>query len=125
MKVRCALAQLGFVDDRAENVERAVAAVERAAAEGAQLVCLPELATTIYFPYELDPRHFALAEPVPGPATDAIAAAAARLGIHVVFPLYERVRDGELYNSAVVIDAGGRIVGTYRKNAIPLVALPG
>lgn len=115
-----ALVQMRF-DVRREVVLDTVAGrITEAAANGAQLVCFPELATSIYFPYELDAAWQSLAEPVPGPSTDVVCAAAKEAGVDVVFPLYERDRPGELYNAAVVVNADGELVGTYRKNMIPL-----
>lgn len=121
MSVRCALVQMNFCDDREDNVARGAARVEEAASQGAKIVCLPELATYVYFCDKIEPSSLALAEPVPGPSTEVMAAAAARAGAYVIFPLYERVQEGELYNTAVLIDPAGKIVGKYRKNAIPLV----
>lgn len=126
MKAGCALVQMGFSSDTAENVERGAAYVRQAAEEGAQIICLPELATTIYPAFEENPEHFELAEPVPGPATEAIGKAARDAGVYVVYPLYERaVEDGLLYNTACFIDRSGEVVGRYRKNSIPDVRLPG
>lgn len=123
MKVDCALIQMGFSDDTEENMTRAEGLVRQAADEGAQLACLPELSTNIYFCFEESPEHKKLAEPVPGASTARMCAAAADTGIYLVFPLYER--DGEhLYNSAVFISPDGAILGTHRKNVIPSVRLP-
>jgi beta-ureidopropionase len=124
VKARCALLQMNFSADTEENVAKGVRLIGQAAAEGAQIVCLPELATNVYFCFDIDPQYFRLAEPVPGPSTDAIAAAARSAGVYVIYGVYERVQDGELYNTAVFIDPEGRIVGKYRKNSIPLVKKP-
>jgi beta-ureidopropionase len=125
MKARCALVQMGFSTDVDENVERGAAYVRQAAEEGAQIICLPELATTIYPAFVEDPAHFELAQTVPGPATEAIGKAAADAGAYVVYPLYEREDDGLLYNTATFIDRSGEVVGKYRKNSIPDVRIPG
>ena len=124
MSVRCALVQMNFSADRDENVARGAEYVRQAGAEGAKLVCLPELATYVYFCSTIDPDFMELAEDVPGPSTELISRAAADVGAYVIFPLYEREQEGELYNTAVVIDPSGEIVGKYRKNSIPLVETP-
>jgi beta-ureidopropionase len=120
----CALVQMGFSVDKADNVERAAAYVKQAARQGAEIVCLPELATSIYMCFEENPEHFRLAEPIPGPSTDEIGEAAAEADVYVVFPLYERDEDGLLYNTAAFIDRRGKVVGRYRKNSIPDVRMP-
>src|SRR5262249_36893932 len=119
MKARCALVQMQFKRDREENVRRGAEFVRQAGREGAQIICLPELATSIYPAYVQDPASREWAEPVPGPATEAIAAAAREAGAYVVFPLYERTPEGKLFNTAVFIDPRGEIAGRYRKNSIP------
>ncbi len=123
MKARCALVQMRFGRDREENVRRGAELVRQAAAEGAQIICLPELATSIYPAYVENPDHREWAEPVPGPATQAIAAAAAEAGAYVVYPLYELTEDGRRFNTAVFIDPAGEIAGRYRKNSIPDVRM--
>lgn len=103
------------------------------AAQPADLVVLPELSTTPYFCCRRDDRYFAWAEPVPGPATDAFAAVAARRRATIVLPLFERAPDGRCHNAAAVIgpdggliagDAFGRSVPHYRKCHIPAVDNP-
>lgn len=124
MKARCALVQMGFSTDVEDNVGRAAEFVREAAAGGAEIICLPELATSIYMCFEEVPESRGLAEPIPGPSTEVIAAAAREAGVYVVFPLYEKADDGHLYNTAAFIDRRGEVVGKYRKNSIPDVRLP-
>ena len=121
MKAICALVQMNFSVDVAENLTKGCEYVAEAGRNGAQIVCLPELATTEYFCVGMHPEFLDYAEPIPGPSTERMARVARDAGVYVVFPVYEKVRDGELYNSAVFIDRGGEIVGLYRKNMIPLV----
>jgi len=123
MKVNAAVIQMNFSTNTEENVERGARLIKKAAREGAAVIALPELATSIYFPFEMDPRYFRLAEPIPGPSTGAICAAAKEANAYVLFPLYEKVQDGELYNTAVFIDRNGSIVGKYRKMSIPLTKM--
>ena len=97
----------------AANVARAGALVEQAAAQGARLVVLPELANTGYM-FESREEACALAETVPdGPSARAWIALAQRLGIHLVAGIAER-DGGRLYNSALVAGPQGYL-GTYRK----------
>jgi beta-ureidopropionase len=124
VKFRSALVQMGFNDDRADNVSRAAAYVREAGAGGAQIICLPELSTSFYFCHVVDPSYRRLAESVPGPSTETMAAAAIEAGAYVIQPLYERQNDIEFYNTAVVFAPDGTIVGKHRKNSIPLVVTP-
>ncbi len=100
--------------DRAGNLARGLAALERAAAAGAELVCFSELAFERFHPQDpAGPGHAELAEPVPGPTTEALQEAARRLGLVVVCNLYER--DGDLcYDTSPVIDADGTLLGRTR-----------
>ncbi len=123
MRVQAAVVQMTFTASRDSNVEKGVRLIGEAAGRGAQIIALPELATSIYFPFEMDPKHFALAEPVPGPSTEAVSAAARQANAYVLFPLYEKVRDGELYNTAVLIGPTGVMIGKYRKMSIPLTKM--
>ncbi len=77
MKATVALVQMSFSADRAEVLDRAEAAIAEAAGNGAHLICFPELANSIYFPFKIDAEWQDLAEPIPGPTTDRIAKAAA------------------------------------------------
>jgi N-carbamoylputrescine amidase len=112
-----------FKRDREENVRRGAEFVREAGREGAQIICLPELATSIYPAYVEEAAYREWAEPVPGPSTEVMARAAADAGAYVIFPLYERVEDGRLFNTAVVIDPSGEVAGRYRKNSIPDVRM--
>jgi N-carbamoylputrescine amidase len=116
---RIGLVQMLCGPDPAENLERAVSKVEEAAAAGASVVCLPELFRSQYFCQKEDAATFDLAEPVPGPTTEALSAAARRAGVAVVAPVFERRAAGLYHNSAAVIGADGRIAGLYRKMHIP------
>lgn len=123
MRAKCALIQQHFGSDRATNVEHGADLVRRAAADGAEIICLPELATHNYFCEVANPDYFEFAEAIPGPSTRVMQAAARDASAYVIFPLYERdLSDGQLYNTAVVIDRNGEIAGKYRKNMIPLTA---
>jgi N-carbamoylputrescine amidase len=125
MKATCALVQMNLSDDRDQNVARGAELIREAGEGGAQIICLPELATSQYFCHIMDREFMALAEPVPGPSTATIGAAAKAADAWVVLPIYEHADDGQLYNSAAVIDRSGEVVGLYRKNVIPLMSFPG
>lgn len=112
--MRIALVQQAANRDKTANVERGLAALERAARQGAELVAFAELAFERFHPQVpagLDPGR--LAEPVPGPVTDRFAAQARRLGVVVVLNLYER--DGaRCFDCSPVIDANGSLLGRTR-----------
>jgi N-carbamoylputrescine amidase len=113
------LVQMAMSANPDVNLQHALAQVGQAAAAGAQVVCLPELFRSRYFAQTEDVKVFDLAEPVPGPSTDALGKAAREAGVVVIAPVFERRAPGLYHNSAVVIDADGRVVGTYRKMHIP------
>ncbi|RMF52809.1 MAG: carbon-nitrogen hydrolase family protein, partial [Bacteroidetes bacterium] len=112
--MKIALIQQQPTADPAANVRRGLAALEEAAAAGADLVVYPELAFTPFFPqHRHHPAARAWAEPVPGPTTGAFQEAARRLGVVVVLNQYER--DGDhAYDTSPVIDADGRLLGRTR-----------
>src|SRR6185436_9753525 len=113
------LAQMSMAPDPADNLRTAEVKIGEAARAGASLVCLPELFRSRYFAQREDARSFELAEPVPGPSTEALGAAARRAGVVVISPIFERRAPGLYHNTAVIIDADGRIAGMYRKMHIP------
>jgi N-carbamoylputrescine amidase len=105
--------------DEAENIAAVSALVEEAAGKGAQIVCPPELFSGRYFCQVEDEALFALARPVAEhPSVVAMRKLAARLGVAIPTSFFER--DGHhYYNTLAMIDAGGEILGTYRKSHIP------
>jgi beta-ureidopropionase len=118
-----AVIQMSFTTDTDANVSKAADLIKQASREGADIIALPELATNVYFPFEIDPKWLKLAESIPGPSSETIAAAAREANAYVLFSLYEKEHDGELYNTAIFIDPSGEIVGKYRKIQIPLVKM--
>jgi predicted amidohydrolase len=127
--MRIALVQQRATADRAENRRRGLDALRGAAGQGAQVICFAELAFDPFYPQmpaTLD--QLALAEPIPGPTTEAFAALAAELGVVVVLNLFERAGDpgdpgdgpgsgpgsGPTYDSSPVIDADGSLLGVTR-----------
>jgi len=101
------------------NLNLACAKIREAAAQGAQVVCLPELFRSPYFCQIEDAANFALAERIPGPSTEAIGAVARQAGVIVIATLFERRAPGLYHNTAAVIGANGELVGLYRKMHIP------
>jgi len=118
-KFTVALVQMSMVADPRANLDKAVRRVKEAAGDGAKLVCLPELFRTLYIGQREDHALFDLAEPVPGPTTEALGALARQLGVVIIAPLFERRAPGLSHNTAAVIDADGQVAGTYRKMHIP------
>ncbi len=116
---RVGLVQMAMSADPQANTEKAAARVEEAARQGAQIVCLPEMYRTPYFCQREDQALFDLAEPVPGPSTERLAEAARRAGVAVVVPIFERRAPGLYHNSAVILDADGKLAGLYRKMHVP------
>lgn len=111
--------QLALSAGPEENQKKALSWVAQAARQGAQVICLPELYRSHYFCQSEESKHFDLAETIPGPSTLAFQQAARELEVSIVVPLFEKRAPGLYHNSAVIIDAGGEILGTYRKMHIP------
>jgi N-carbamoylputrescine amidase len=114
-----ALVQMRCSTDPDDNVRRACQALREAAARGAQVACLPELFRTQYFCQVEDPSRFDLAEPIPGPTTEALAEVARQTRMVVVGSIFERRAAGIYHNTAVVLDVDGAVRGIYRKMHIP------
>jgi len=114
-----ALVQMRCAPDRDTNLDTAVGQIRASAAAGAQVVCLPELFLGPYFCQRQDPAIFDLAEPVPGPTTEHLSAVARDTNTVVVASIFERRTAGLYHNTAAVIDADGKLLGTYRKMHIP------
>jgi N-carbamoylputrescine amidase len=118
-KFNIALIQLSLNGTPEQNLEKSLAWVRKAAREGGQVICLPELYRSVYFCQKEDHRYFELAEPLQGPSFNAFSEAATALGVVIIVPFFERRAAGVYHNSAVLIDADGRQAGLYRKMHIP------
>jgi N-carbamoylputrescine amidase len=116
---RVGLVQMAMAVELEENVEKAVRLVGEAARQGAAIVCLPELYRSRYFCQKEDASLFDLAEPIPGPSTQALGRAAKEHGVVVVAPIFERRAPGLYHNSAVLLGKDGAVAGLYRKMHIP------
>jgi N-carbamoylputrescine amidase len=110
---------MAVTPDPGHNLDRATKLIDEAAASGSEVVCLPELFRMQYFCQSEDVAKFDLAESVPGPTTESLAATARKSGVVVVAPIFERRAPGVYHNSVAVIDAGGELLGLYRKMHIP------
>jgi N-carbamoylputrescine amidase len=117
--VTLGLVQMRCSTDPRDNLDRAVARVREAAKAGAQVICLPELFRSQYFCQTEDHANFELAEPIPGPSTEALSRVAKEAGVVVIGSLFERRAAGVYHNTAVVFDADGSTRGLYRKMHIP------
>ncbi|MCW5912737.1 MAG: carbon-nitrogen hydrolase [Cyclobacteriaceae bacterium] len=102
-----------------ENLAKAIERIREAAKKGAQIVCLQELFTSLYFCDVEDYENFKLAEAIPGPSTDALSKVAKELGVVIIASLFEKRAEGLYHNTTAVIDADGSYLGKYRKMHIP------
>jgi N-carbamoylputrescine amidase len=118
-KFTIGLIQMSCSTDPAENLAKAEARIREAAKRGAQIICLQELFRSQYFCREENADLFALAEPIPGPSTEALSRFARGLNVAIIGSLFERRAAGVFHNTAVVLDADGSLVGKYRKMHIP------
>jgi N-carbamoylputrescine amidase len=118
-RLKLGLIQMACMEQRRANLEAAAHRIEQAAGAGAQVICLPELFASRYFCQTEDPRHFELAEPIPGPTTRELGAVAAAHRVTLVASIFERRAAGVYHNTAVILDPSGAVVARYRKMHIP------
>lgn len=119
MKVTLGLLQHACSLDPQENLAKSLELAERAAKQGAQIICTQELFRSQYFCQSEDHDNFKLAEPIPGPSTVAFQKIAKDHNVVIIASLFEKRASGLYHNTAVVIDAGGELLGVYRKMHIP------
>ena len=118
-KLRVGIIQQTCGEDRQHNLTITIEAIHEAAAQGAKLVLLQELHTSLYFCQTEDANLFDLAEPIPGATTGILSNIASKLGIVIVSSLFEKRAVGLYHNTAVVLEKTGEIAGIYRKMHIP------
>ncbi|MFY7826508.1 MAG: carbon-nitrogen hydrolase, partial [Flectobacillus sp.] len=118
-KVNIGLVQMSCSENVADNMQKAISGIREAAAKGAQIVCLQELFTSLYFCDVEDHENFKLAEAIPGPSTDTLSAVAKELGVVIIASLFEKRAAGLYHNTTAVLDADGTYLGKYRKMHIP------
>ena len=117
--ISVAAIQLPCSGDISQNIEATVQQIEAAAKAGANLICLQELFSSLYFCQTEDHSQFGIAEAIPGPTTDRICQVAKENQVVIVAGVFERRTAGVFHNTAIVIETDGSILGTYRKMHIP------
>ncbi len=117
--INIGLIQMSCSENVQENIEKTIAKIKEAAANGAQIICLQELFSSLYFCDVEDHDNFKLGETIPGPTTEIMQKLAKELGVVLVVSLFEKRAQGLYHNSAAIIDADGAYLGKYRKMHIP------
>ena len=117
--VKLGLIQTACSADPDANLKKTLALADRAAQRGAQIICTQELFRSQYFCQSEDHKNFKLAEPIPGPSTDAFCKLARKHKVVVIASLFEKRAAGVYHNTAAIIDADGSLLGIYRKMHIP------
>ena len=118
-KVKIGLVQMSCVDDVKLNLNKAIEQIKVAASKGAQIVCLQELFTSLYFCDVEAYENFELAEKIPGETTNVLCELSKELGVVIIASLFEKRTSGIYHNATAVIDADGTYLGKYRKMHIP------
>jgi N-carbamoylputrescine amidase len=117
--VSIGLVQNACSSDLSANMKKATDGIREAAKKGANIVCLQELFTSLYFCDKEDYAPFQLAESIPGKSTDILQPLAKELGVVIIASLFEKRAEGVYHNTTAVIDADGTYLGKYRKMHIP------
>lgn len=117
--VRAAITQTTWTGDKESMLDKHEQFARDAAADGAQIICFQELFYGPYFGITEDQKYYALAEAADGPIVQRFAALAKELNLVTVLPIYEEDQPGVYYNTAVVVDSDGTVLGKYRKHHIP------
>ncbi len=118
-KIKIGLIQFKAENSPAHNLLKAVHLVRQAGKRGAQIICLPELFKSHYFPQRKSQKHFGWAESIPGPTSKLFASLACELKTVLIVPIFEQAEKNHYYNSLIVINANGAILGKYRKTHLP------
>ncbi len=117
--VTLGLLQHACTGDPKANLKKTLSLAEKAAKQGAKIICTQELFRSQYFCQSEDHDNFLLAESIPGPSTTAFQKIAKKHGVVIVASLFEKRASGLYHNTAVIIDADGSLLGIYRKMHIP------
>jgi N-carbamoylputrescine amidase len=117
--VRAAVVQTNWTGDKESMITAHEDYAREAAADGAKIICFQELFYGPFFAQVQEPEWYEWAETVPGPTVERFQALAKELGIAMVLPIYEKEQEGFLYNTAVLVENDGQILGKYRKHHIP------
>jgi N-carbamoylputrescine amidase len=114
--------QISCCEEKERNIEKAVRFAKIAIEKGGQCICFQELFTTHWFPREMNKRYFSLAEKMDGPTIGTMRKLAKEYGVVLICPIFE-IEDESFYNSAIVVDADGKVLGSYRKIHVPQIPL--
>jgi beta-ureidopropionase len=117
--VRAAITQTTWTGDKESMIAKHEQFARDAAAQGAKIICFQELFYGPYFGITEDKKYYAYAEAADGPIVQRFAALAKELDLVMILPIYEEDMPGVYYNTAVVVDSDGTILGKYRKHHIP------
>ena len=117
--VKVGLVQMNCAAEKDKNISKAIEKIREAAAKGAQIICLQELFTSLYFCDEENHDNFLLAESIPGPSTEVLSKVALELDVVIIASLFEKRAQGLYHNTTAVLDADGTYLGKYRKMHIP------
>jgi N-carbamoylputrescine amidase len=120
--IKLAGIQLSCCEEKERNIEKAFKFAQIAIEKGANLICFQELFATHWFPREINNHYFSLAEKMNGFTILRMQELAEEYGVVLVCPIFE-IEENSFYNSAIVIDAGGEILGSYRKIHVPQIPL--
>ncbi len=118
-KYQVAVIQLNLNDVAENNLKKCLTWVKKAAKQGAEVICLPELYSSHYFCQSENTDNFALAESLYSTSFIAFSALAKELGVVIIVPFFEKRFAGIYHNSAYIIDTDGSQAGLYRKMHIP------
>src|SRR5258708_38981828 len=119
MKITLGLLQHACEGSPAANLKKPLALAERAAKQGAKIICTQELFRSEYFCQSENHDYFKLAESIPGPSTDAFQKLAKKHSVVIIASLFEKRASGLYHNTAAIIDADGSLLVIYRKMHIP------
>ena len=117
--VKVGLVQMSCEASKSANTKKAIEKVREAAKKGANIICLQELFTSLYFCDVEAYDNFKLAEPIPGETSNILSALAKELGVVIIASLFEKRAEGLYHNTTAVLDADGTYLGKYRKMHIP------
>jgi N-carbamoylputrescine amidase len=118
-KVKVGIVQMSCTSDKHKNLQKAIGKIKEAAVQGAEIVCLQELFTSLYFCDVENYENFKHAEEIPGPTTEELGKIASSCNLVIIASLFEKRAQGIYHNTTAVIDADGAYLGKYRKMHIP------
>ena len=119
MQVKVGLVQKSCQESKESNILKAIEDIRKVAKMGANIICLQEIFSTLYFCDQEDHDNFKLAEPIPGETTERLQELSKELGVVIIASLFEKRAQGLYFNTTAVIDADGKYLGKYRKMHIP------